>query len=32
MLDYRTPDTFQDGATLSLDGMAALGPDAFRIA
>ncbi|OYW42850.1 MAG: hypothetical protein B7Z38_03540, partial [Rhodobacterales bacterium 12-64-8] len=31
-LDYRTPDTFQDGATLSLDGMAALGPDAFRIA
>jgi hypothetical protein len=31
MLDYRTPDLFQDGAQLSLDGMMALGPDAFRI-
>ena len=31
-LDYRTPDMFEDGISLSLDGMAALGPDAFRIA
>ena len=32
MLDYRMPeDMFQDGAQLSLDGMAALGPDVFRI-
>ena len=32
MLDYRTPDMFQDGAPLSLDAMVVMGPDMFRIA
>jgi hypothetical protein len=32
MLDYHTPDVFQGLHDLALDGAAALGPDALRIA